>query len=148
MGDDDRVNASRQADVGQERQHRQAEDDHGDSRWQKSQRQIKGLAEELVAEVGIGRAETYGRRQHRHDDAHDQRVAQPFPYQRIVEYRLIPYRGEAPERKRRKAIHIEREDKAGGDRREDEGEGQQHVKLQRPVDQPVAVEVVHRPRSL
>ncbi len=32
--------------------------------------------------------------------------------------------------------------------REDEAESQQDVELQRPIHRPVAVEVVHRPRSL
>ena len=56
--------------------------------------------------------------------------------------------GEAAERQRGEAVDVEGEDEARGDRREDEGEGQDDVGPEAPVDRRAAVEVAHRPRSL
>ena len=57
MADDDRQRVARQVDAAEVGQHRKAKDDDRDRWRQKRQRHVDLLARELVAIVGIGRAE-------------------------------------------------------------------------------------------
>src|SRR3546814_3531884 len=91
---------------------------------------LERLAEKLIAEVGIGGAEAQRGGDDRNGHAGDERIAQPFPDQRVGGDRLVPLHREATERQRREAVLVERENEARRDRRDDERSEEQTYELQ------------------